>query len=69
VKVTCTDLVALILIRHFLVKLLVGLDGPVVSVMQLLDHHGGGQGVGARRRGIHWSSRLGVGREADDLTS
>jgi hypothetical protein len=27
-----------------------------------------GQGVGARRRGVPWSSWLGVGREADNLT-
>jgi hypothetical protein len=40
VKVTCTDFVALILIRHFLAKLLVGLDGHVVFARQLLDHHG-----------------------------
>jgi hypothetical protein len=41
VKVTCTDFVALMLIRHFLAKLLVGLDGPIVCARQLLDHHGG----------------------------
>jgi hypothetical protein len=42
VKVTCTDFVALMVIRHFfLAKLLFGLDGPVVCARQLLDHHGG----------------------------
>jgi hypothetical protein len=29
VKVTCTDFVTLMLIRHFLAKFLVGLDDPV----------------------------------------
>jgi hypothetical protein len=41
VKVTFADLVTLMLIRHFLANLLVGIDGPVFCARQLLDHHGG----------------------------
>jgi hypothetical protein len=40
-KVTCRDLVTLMVIRHFLAKFLVGRNGLVGFAMQLLDHHGG----------------------------
>jgi hypothetical protein len=41
VKVTCTDLVAIMWIYHFIAKFVVGRDGLVGFAMQLLDQNAG----------------------------